>query len=67
MVAIADQCCGGNLMMLLEGGYSLEALRDGVDAVLRRMREPAPFTGGNAELTSWGAATREALHPYWKI
>lgn len=34
---IADRCCGGKVVMTLEGGYDLEGLRDSVRAVLREM------------------------------
>jgi acetoin utilization deacetylase AcuC-like enzyme len=67
VISIADQCCNGNLTMLLEGGYSLEALRESVDVVLRRLADPHPFDGADGELTSWGEASRRVLAPYWKI
>jgi acetoin utilization deacetylase AcuC-like enzyme len=66
MTEIADECCNGDLVLLLEGGYSLEALRESVAAVIERLREPQAF-GGDGELTSWGAATRQAVASYWKI
>ncbi len=34
---IADRCCGGKVVMTLEGGYGLEGLRDSVRAVLREL------------------------------
>jgi acetoin utilization deacetylase AcuC-like enzyme len=34
---IAGECCGGRLVMTLEGGYNLMALRDSVKAVLREL------------------------------
>jgi acetoin utilization deacetylase AcuC-like enzyme len=37
LLDIADQCCEGKLVMTLEGGYNLEALRDSVREVLREM------------------------------
>ena len=37
LLDIAAQCCRGKLVMTLEGGYNLEALRDSVRAVLREM------------------------------
>jgi len=33
----ADQCCGGKVVMTLEGGYDLQALKDSVKAVLREL------------------------------
>jgi hypothetical protein len=34
---IADACCGGRLVMTLEGGYDLAALRDSVGEVLKEL------------------------------
>ena len=67
MTGIADECCNGNLVMLLEGGYSLEALRESVAAVVERLRTPQPFEDERGELTSWGKASREVLRRYWEI
>jgi acetoin utilization deacetylase AcuC-like enzyme len=67
MVEIADGCCGGDIVLLLEGGYSLEALRESVDAVLQRLARPQPFAAPAAELSPWSEAARKTLAPYWKI
>ena len=34
---VADRCCGGKVVMTLEGGYGLEGLRDSVRAVLKEL------------------------------
>jgi acetoin utilization deacetylase AcuC-like enzyme len=34
MRALADELCGGRLVLLLEGGYALSGLREGTEAVL---------------------------------
>jgi acetoin utilization deacetylase AcuC-like enzyme len=34
---IADRCCGGKVVMTLEGGYDLDGLRDSVRAVLKEL------------------------------
>jgi acetoin utilization deacetylase AcuC-like enzyme len=34
---IADACCGGKVVITLEGGYNLTGLRDSVKMVLREM------------------------------
>jgi acetoin utilization deacetylase AcuC-like enzyme len=67
MVEIADECCDGDIVLLLEGGYSLAALRESVDAVMGRLAEPQKFADDRAELTQWGEATRRALEPYWTV
>ena len=37
ILTTADQCCGGKVVMTLEGGYDLDGLRVSVKAVLREM------------------------------
>jgi len=41
---IADSCCGGKVLLTLEGGYNPEGLRDGVRSVLNTFlgQSPAP-------------------------
>jgi acetoin utilization deacetylase AcuC-like enzyme len=38
---LADSLCEGRLALLLEGGYALEGLREGSEAVLRALQAPA--------------------------
>jgi acetoin utilization deacetylase AcuC-like enzyme len=38
--ALADELCGGRLVLLLEGGYALSGLREGTGAVLDVLLEP---------------------------
>ena len=35
LLAVADECCGGKVVSLLEGGYNLDALRESVQAHVR--------------------------------
>jgi acetoin utilization deacetylase AcuC-like enzyme len=37
LLDIADGCCGGKLVMTLEGGYDLDGLRDSVREVIKEM------------------------------
>ena len=37
ILTTADHCCGGKVVMTLEGGYNLDGLRDSVKAVVREM------------------------------
>jgi acetoin utilization deacetylase AcuC-like enzyme len=63
MKALADECCGGKLVLLLEGGYDLHALRDSVRTcldVLTGARDDFPHGVGPAA-TAAVAATRNAL------
>ncbi|MFN2424932.1 MAG: histone deacetylase [Candidatus Binatia bacterium] len=66
MVSIADESASGRLLLLLEGGYDLDALADSVTASVTQLREPGRFDSGQAEMTAWGRVSREALAPYWE-
>jgi acetoin utilization deacetylase AcuC-like enzyme len=50
LVALADELCSGNIVLVLEGGYSLPALAGGVLASLRVLlgRDPGPDPLGPA-------------------
>jgi acetoin utilization deacetylase AcuC-like enzyme len=37
IMGMANECCGGKVVITLEGGYSLQGLRDSVKAVLREL------------------------------
>lgn len=65
--AIADESAEGRLLLLLEGGYDLQALRDSVARSVARLREPQPAQFDEGELTAWGRLSRQALAPYWGI
>jgi acetoin utilization deacetylase AcuC-like enzyme len=39
LMDIADHCCGGKLVVTLEGGYHLTGLADSIKAVLNEMRD----------------------------
>jgi acetoin utilization deacetylase AcuC-like enzyme len=65
---IAQGACKGRLVLILEGGYDLRALRDSTRACLEVM------TGGKDEFPSGSqraraaiAATRSALGKYWPL
>ncbi|MDX9746678.1 MAG: histone deacetylase [Syntrophales bacterium] len=69
----ADSCCGGRIVLVLEGGYNLAALAASVQAVLRELRDETRVTeealeridsssrGGHAELDRVMAQIR----PFW--
>jgi acetoin utilization deacetylase AcuC-like enzyme len=38
--AVADECCGGRLVLVLEGGYALSGLHEGTAAVLDALLAP---------------------------
>ncbi len=51
MQHLADQFCGGKLLITLEGGYNLTGMRDGAMAVLGELCGE-PFTGYGLDLTT---------------
>ncbi len=63
---IADRHCGGRLVMVLEGGYQLESLANGVRAVLEVMAgasAPEPEPCGFAEVARAAEFHRDAFTP----
>ncbi|MDY7231918.1 histone deacetylase family protein [Hyalangium rubrum] len=68
MKALADSLCGGRLVLLLEGGYSLEGLSQSVHAcieVLAGRRDSFPTGETSSDAMHALALSREALRPYW--
>ncbi len=70
---VADDCCGGRMALVTEGGYDLQALGGSLDAVVQTLaaagtgpswpRAEAPPTRGE-EAT---AAARTALASWWRL
>jgi acetoin utilization deacetylase AcuC-like enzyme len=71
----AEECCGGRLVLVTEGGYDLRALGESLDAVIESLAGPTA-----AKESRWPAATvpssrgqrsvaaaRKFLSPYWKF
>ena len=64
---LAAELCGGRILFTLEGGYSLEGLRDGVTATVAELAaaddpavEPCPLAPEFEEVAA-------ALRPWWDI
>jgi acetoin utilization deacetylase AcuC-like enzyme len=55
---LADDLCGGRLALVLEGGYSLEGLREGMDAVLDVLLDPAPAAPDDVPVVRGGVLER---------
>src|SRR5262249_28725997 len=53
--ALADELSGGRMLFVLEGGYSLRGLREGVDAMLAGLLADAPAPPAAADLASGSA------------
>jgi acetoin utilization deacetylase AcuC-like enzyme len=71
LAALADEYAQGRIVGVLEGGYDLEAIVDGVDtllATLRGARDTAPLATGDARrLDPLLERVRAAHAPYWRI
>jgi acetoin utilization deacetylase AcuC-like enzyme len=68
MKQLADEVCGGRLVLLLEGGYDLDALGNSVHAcveVLAGQRRDDFPTGVSQQARAAIAATRAALGDTW--
>jgi acetoin utilization deacetylase AcuC-like enzyme len=68
---LAEETAGGRLVALLEGGYDLDAIVDGVDTVLGVLRGatrmPPLRTGDAHRADRVLAAVRAAQSPYWAV
>ncbi|MCP3142898.1 histone deacetylase family protein [Pyxidicoccus xibeiensis] len=70
MKSLAERVCDGRLVLLLEGGYSLEGLSQSVHAcveVLAGRRDGFPTGPTHADAKQALTASREALRPYWSM
>ncbi|NMO21257.1 histone deacetylase [Pyxidicoccus fallax] len=70
MRALAERVCDGRLVLLLEGGYSLEGLSQSVHAcveVLAGRNDSFPTGTTHADARHALKASREALKPYWAV
>ena len=70
-VALAEECAGGRLVAVLEGGYDLEAICDGVDMVLAALQgasdTPALVTGDARRIDPVLERVLAAQSPYWRL
>ncbi|ADO74323.1 histone deacetylase family protein [Stigmatella aurantiaca] len=66
--SLAERLCGGKLVLVLEGGYSLEGLSQSVHACIEVLAGRSDsFPGGetSSDTAHAIAQSREALRPYW--
>jgi len=70
-VDLAAECAGSKIAAVLEGGYDLDAIVEGVDATLAAMRGedrvPPPATGEAGRAERVLARVRAAQAPYWRV
>jgi acetoin utilization deacetylase AcuC-like enzyme len=70
---VADECCGGRIVAVTEGGYDLDALAASIDVVSEALAGPAgapvwPVSGiRSSRGRAAAAAARRALAPYWSL
>jgi acetoin utilization deacetylase AcuC-like enzyme len=71
---VAEECCGGRIALVTEGGYDLQALGESLDAVLQVLAATAaapawPASGphGSTRGHESAAATKRALAPFWRL
>ena len=71
---LADELCGGKLVLALEGGYDLDGLRTGVAAVLRELRDSKGLSEQNRKTFSNASPPLIALEQalatakkYWPV
>jgi len=67
LLELADRCCQGRVLMSLEGGYDLEALRGSAVAVVRQLQgsDPPPPEPPGGEARLWEHALR-VQRRYWR-
>ena len=64
IAAIADECCGGRIVVVTEGGYHLKGIADSLRAVIAALDDaplPPAMPGARAPR---GEATIAAVTPY---
>ena len=68
---LADECADGRIVGVLEGGYDLEAIVDGVDALIGALRGDRrrydPLTGDARRADPVLDRVRAAQSPYWRV
>jgi acetoin utilization deacetylase AcuC-like enzyme len=70
---VAEECCGGRLILVTEGGYDLRALAESLEAVIAALDAPAPdprwpasaFASERGRVSANTA--RRFLSPFWKL
>ncbi|MBN1664108.1 MAG: histone deacetylase [Deltaproteobacteria bacterium] len=76
LMNIADACCGGKLVAVLEGGYNLSGLTESVKAVLLEMRDDTRISDEDIGRMEQAAENRQdpvcervvrQQKPYWPV
>jgi len=68
---LAEECAGGRIVGVLEGGYDLEAIVDGVDVLLATLRgDRTRYDAATGDARRAGPVlerVRAAQLPYWRV
>jgi acetoin utilization deacetylase AcuC-like enzyme len=70
---VAEECCGGRIVLITEGGYDLHALAASLDAVANVLDGPAsavpwPVSGISSDRGEMAVeVTTRALAPFWRF
>jgi len=64
ILTTAEKCCGGKVVMTLEGGYDLDGLRDSVKAVLREL---AGLQAADIENITDGVDAKMMAYLLWQV
>jgi acetoin utilization deacetylase AcuC-like enzyme len=76
LMDIADNCCGGKLVLTLEGGYHITGLAESIKAVLIEMQDGTHVSDDVLECTEQEADSRidpvikkviDQINPIWQI
>jgi acetoin utilization deacetylase AcuC-like enzyme len=75
VMAWAERLCGGRLVVLMEGGYDLDALAESMLATVQTLAGqpatdplgPSPYREPQAEVERAVQRTRAAIAPYWPV
>jgi acetoin utilization deacetylase AcuC-like enzyme len=71
LAAIADECCGGRMVAVTEGGYHLKGIADSLHAVIAALDDepvaPAMPTASAPRGDATVAAVKRYLAPYWAL
>ena len=76
LMDIADSCCRGRLVAVLEGGYHITGLTESVKAVLQEMRDDTHFSENNLDRLEFEADqskdqtirhVMEQINPVWNV
>jgi len=69
LCAVADEACGGRIVLALEGGYDLEALADSVAETVRVLADPTPrareYPAESARASQLARIFRQAHARFW--